>query len=144
MQRAAAQSVIITLAVSLHSAASLRPAAVSSAPPRCLSRRAALLALPLAVPAAASANMQQQLLDISGIAPQIPGLGQSAAPPKEPTESELLLAQRVRELVAKQEAAVGFKLEQSDVDECEEIVRNKYCGKQGLGFTLSDGSHGVC
>ena len=102
-----------------------------------------LLALPLtlSLPQHASANPQQKLLELAGITLPGPELPKLEEPP---SETEFLLAQRVREAVARQEKAAGFALDATDVDGVVEVMRNKYCGKQGIGFTLSDGSHGSC
>lgn len=101
------------------------------------------LALPMLPRSASAANLQQVLLDVAGF--EVPGAsGKPDEKPAEPTEAELLLQIRVQEAVDRQEKAAGFKLEPSDIEEVIEMVRNRYCGKEGIGFTLKDGSFGRC
>ena len=94
--------------------------------------------------ASASSNLQQVILGLIGFDAQTAQGKAAARDPAELTEGEQMLLMRAQEMVERQEKAVGFKLDEADIAECVEMTRNKYCGKDGLGFTLSDGSRGTC
>jgi hypothetical protein len=47
-------------------------------------------------------------------------------------QAEEKLAEILAKKVAEREAAFGFKLDTDDINELENVLRNKYCGKSGI------------
>lgn len=55
-------------------------------------------------------------------------------------EAERRLAQLLAKSVADREQSLGFTLDSEDIAELEDILRNKYCGKQGMFSSLPGGT----
>jgi len=95
---------------------------------------AALSGAPLPASAAAS-----KLLDKAGIAIKEPVREEvSAAPTLNLAEQKL--SEVLKKSVAEKEAALGFKYDEDDIKDLEEILRSKYCGKSGTYSSMEGGS----
>jgi hypothetical protein len=55
-------------------------------------------------------------------------------------EAEQRLASLLAKSVADREQSLGFTLDSDDIAELEDILRNKYCGKQGMWSSLPGGT----
>ena len=59
---------------------------------------------------------------------------------QELNEAEQKLSALLTKSVADREAVLGFKLDADDILDIEDILRNKYCGKQGMFSSLPGGT----
>ena len=87
-------------------------------------------------PANAAAS---KLLDAAGISIKEPvrdaGAGETSL-----NEAERKLAEVLAKTVKEKEVTLGFTLEAEDIADLEQILRSKYCGKQGVFSSLPGGS----
>ena len=110
---------------------------IPSAPSMACRRSVLRAALAVGFPSAAVAKFNP--VDTYSAAPQLP-----SAPPALPMRPDNLAESKLRQVLAKavadQEKTLGFALDENDIAELEDILRNKYCGKSGLYSNMEGGS----